>query len=100
MQGVRDYIKYLKRGYSRVSQMTALDLRSGRMDKQTADNLVAEFEGKRPPSLELFLNYLDLTEDQFNQIVLKTVVPPFSPQFSEIQDAPKTHDFESWYRES
>lgn len=100
MQGVRDYIKYLKRGYSRVSQMTALDLRSGRMDKKTADKLVAEFEGKRPPSLELFLNYLDLTEDQFNQIVLKTVVPPFEPKFDEIQDAPKTHDFESWYRES
>ena len=99
MQGVRDYIKYLKRGYSRVSQMTALDLRSGRMDKKTADKLVAEFEGKRPPSLELFLNYLDLTEDQFNQIVLKTVVPPFEPKFDEIQDAPKTHDFESWYRE-
>ena len=30
LQGVRDYIKWLKRGYSRVTQMTALDLRSGR----------------------------------------------------------------------
>lgn len=99
MQGVRDYIKYLKRGYSRVSQMTALDLRAGRMDKQAADKMVAEFEGKRPPSLDLFLNYLDLTEDEFNQIVLKTVVPPFEPKFGEIEDAPKTHDFDSWYRE-
>jgi len=30
MQGVRDYLKYLKRGYSRVTQMTALDIRKSR----------------------------------------------------------------------
>ena len=28
MQGVRDYVKYLKRGYSRVSQINAFDVRS------------------------------------------------------------------------
>jgi len=99
MQGVRDYIKYLKRGYSRVSQMTALDIRHGRMDKATADKLVAQYEGKRPPALELFLEYLDLTEDEFNQIVLKTVVPPFKPDFDNMQDAPKTWDFDMWHRE-
>ncbi len=99
MQGVRDYIKYLKRGYSRVTQMTALDIRHQRIDKETADKLVAEFEGKRPPSLDLFLGYLDLTEDEFNQIVLNTVVPPFKPDFEAMSDAPKTWDFDLWYRE-
>ena len=99
MQGVRDYIKYLKRGYSRVSQMTALDIRHDRIDKTTADKLVAEFEGKRPPSLNLFLEYLELTEEQFNEIVLKTVVPPFKPDFDAIEDAPKTWDYDLWYRE-
>lgn len=100
MQGVRDYIKFLKRGYSRVSQMTALDIRHGRIDKATADELVAKYEGKRPPSLEIFLEYLDLTEDEFNQIVLKTVVPPFKPDFDNMEDAPKTWDFDQWYRET
>ena len=100
MQGVRDYIKYLKRGYSRVSQMTALDIRHNRIDKEVADQLVAEFEGKRPPSLDLFLEYLDLTEDEFNQIVLKTVVPPFKPDFENMESAPKTWDFDQWYREA
>ncbi|SFC24585.1 N-acetyl sugar amidotransferase [Pseudoalteromonas denitrificans] len=100
LQGVRDYIKYLKRGYSRVSQMTALDIRNGRMTKAEADELVEQYEGKRPPSLELFLEYLDLTEDEFNQIVFKTVVPPFVPDFDNIEDAPKTKDFDTWFRES
>jgi N-acetyl sugar amidotransferase len=100
MQGVRDYIKYLKRGYSRVTQMTALDIRSQRIQKADADKLVAEYEGKRPPSLELFLEYLDLTEQQFNEIVMKTVVPPFEPDFEHMQDAPKTWDFDQWFREA
>tara|TARA_R110002110_G_scaffold147101_3_gene337145 strand:- start:360 stop:1511 length:1152 start_codon:yes stop_codon:yes gene_type:complete len=100
MQGVRDYLKYLKRGYSRVTQMTVLDIRHDRMALEEANKIVAEYEGHRPPSLDLFLEYLDLTEDQFNEIVLKTVVPPFSPNFQEIKDAPKTWDFDQWYRES
>jgi len=99
LQGVRDYIKYLKRGYSRVSQMTALDLRNGRMDKSEANKLVAEYEGFKPPSLELFLEYLDISESEFNEIVLNTVVPPHKPNIESIQDSPKTWDFEQWYRE-
>lgn len=100
LQGVRDYIKYLKRGYSRVSQMAALDLRNGRMDMATANRLVSTYEGRKPPSLALFLEYLGLSEHEFNEIVLKTVVPPFEPDFKIINWAPKTHDFERWYREA
>lgn len=99
LQGVRDYIKYLKRGYSRVSQMTAIDIRNNRITKKEADGLVAQYEGKRPPSLDIFLKYLDLTEDEFNSIVLKTCVPPFKPEFSSIENSEKTWDYEKWYTE-
>ena len=100
MQGVRDYIKFLKRGYSRVTQMTALDLRANRIDKKVADSIVEEYEGRRPASLELFLEYLGLSEDEFNEIVMKTVVPPHQPDFAAIRNADKTPDFDRWYRES
>ena len=100
MQGVRDYLKFLKRGYSRVTQMTALDIRNGRMTKEEADKLVAEWEGNKPPSLELLLEYLELTEKEFNEIVSKLVVPPFQPDFQAIQWGGKTSDFDKWYRES
>lgn len=100
VQGVRDYIKFLKRGYSRTSQMAALDLRNGRLDKETGNKVVAEFEGKRPPSLGLFLDYIGITEERFNEIVLATVVPPHRPDFSTIVDAPKTWDYDHWYRET
>jgi len=99
VQGVRDYIKYLKRGYNRVTQMTALDLRNGRIEKAEAERLVHEFENKRPPSLDIFLEYLDITEEEFNNIVLNTVVPPFQPDFDAITPGKKTWDFDMWYRE-
>ena len=99
VQGVRDYIKYLKRGYHRVTQMTALDLRNGRIEKAEADRLVREFQNRRPPSLDIFLEYLGINEGEFNSIVLNTVVPPHRPDFDAITPGDKTWDFDLWYRE-
>jgi len=99
MQGVRDYIKFLKRGYSRVTQMTAIDLRNGRLTKEAAEALVRQYEGQKPPSLVLFLEYLGITEQRFHEIVLNTVIPPHKPELSTIDGAPKTWDYDQWFRE-
>lgn len=98
LQGVRDYIKYLKRGYGRVTQMTALDLRNGRITQDKAHQLIDQYEGKKPPSLDLFLGYLGIGEEEFNAIVAKTVVPPYVPNFNA-EYAPRTSDYDNWYRE-
>ena len=100
MQGVRDYLKFLKRGYSRVTQMTALDIRNGRISKEEAQDLIDKWEGKKPPSLELFLDYVEMSEAEFNEAVAKLVVPPFKPKFEEIELGEKTPDFDRWYKES
>lgn len=99
MQGMRDYIKYLKRGYSRVTQMTALDIRNGRISKLEADNLIEKWEGRKPQSLKLFLEYLGLSEEEFNRIIMTQVIPPNKPNFQTIKWGKKTSDFERWYRE-
>lgn len=97
MQGVRDYLKFLKRGYSRISQNCAIDLRNGRISKEDAETL-SKNEGWRPPSLDLFLEYVGITEDEFNEYVRATVVAPHVPDFNRMKgDAP--HDFKEWYRE-
>jgi len=99
MQGMRDYIKYLKRGYGRVSQMVAMDLRDGRIAPEKARRLVDEFDGKKPHSLEIFLDYVGLTEAEFNEIVSHTVVAPHKPDFAVARWAPKPWDYERWHRE-
>jgi N-acetyl sugar amidotransferase len=100
MQGMRDYIKFLKRGYSRVSQMVALDLRNGRINKERGGQLIEQFEGKKPPSLNIFLDYLGLNEAEFNEIVGQTAVPPHQPNFGINEQSAKPWDFDRWYRES
>jgi N-acetyl sugar amidotransferase len=99
MQGVRDYLKYLKRGYSRVTQMTALDIRNGRIEKAEADDLIEQWEGKKPPSLTVFLEYMNMTEAQFNGLIGPMAVPPHQPDFHKNEWSEKTPDFEKWYRE-
>ena len=80
--------------------MTVLDIRNNRMDKEEADKLIAEYEGKKPPTLEIFLEYLGLSEPEFNDIVSKTVVPPNVPNFNKNEWSKQTWDFDQIYREN
>jgi N-acetyl sugar amidotransferase len=99
MQGTRDYIKYLKRGYSRVTQLTNFEIRNNRMAKEEAQEWIDNFEGKRPESLTVFLEYMGITEKEFNDTIAKFVVPPFEPNFDNIPKGNRSHDMDEWYRE-
>jgi N-acetyl sugar amidotransferase len=98
MQGTRDYIKFIKRGYSRLTQINAIQIRNSRMDAKKAQEW-NRLEGKKPPSLEIFLEYMGLTEEEFNEIVKNTAIPPYEHDFSNPEYANKPWDFDEWYRE-
>ncbi len=99
-EGVRDYIKYLKRGFSRMTHRTSIEIRSGRMSRQKAMELVKKYEGRKPKSLEIFLEYLGISEEEFNEIVLKHVIPPFKPiNPKKLPSSPKLWDQDMWFRE-
>ena len=100
MQGTRDYIKYLKRGYSRVTQLTNFEIRNERMSIEEAQKWIDKYEGKKPASLKIFLEYMGLEEDEFNKIVSKFIIPPFNPDFEKIEEGKPAHDMEEWYREN
>jgi N-acetyl sugar amidotransferase len=99
MQGVRDYIKYIKRGYSRPSHLVALDVRNGRMPKEQGDQLIADFEGRRPPSLELFLDFIGLTEQEFLEVAMSHQVSPYVHDPAKTQAGAKMADFDRWSRD-
>lgn len=98
MQGARDYIKFIKRGYTRISQICAFHIRNDRMQPEEAVKY-QKLEGKRPPSLDVFLEYMGLTEDEFNKIVKATAIPPYDHDFSKAESADKLWDMDLWYRE-
>ena len=77
MQGVRDYLKFIKRGYSRTAHLTSIDVRNNRISREDAVKLMKQYDGKRPASLDLFLNYVGITEHQFNEIAMSHMVSPW-----------------------
>lgn len=98
LQGVRDYIKYIKRGYTRPAHLASIDIRNKRLTRSEGIDIIKKYEGKRPPSLDLFLNYLGLTEQEFLEISLSHGVSPYVHDPASTQDGFKLHDFENWPR--
>jgi len=99
--GVRDYIKYLKRGFSRITHLTTLDIRHGRMTREEALEHIKRYEERKPKSLEVFLEYIGITEEEFNEIVARHLISPALPKDpSSIPEGDKLRDQESWFRDS
>ena len=98
MQGVRDYIKYIKRGYSRPSHLVAIDVRNGRLTKEEGQAMINEYEGRRPPSLDLFLDFIGMTEEQFLEIAMSHQISPNVHFPEKTLPGNKTNDFDVWNR--
>jgi N-acetyl sugar amidotransferase len=98
MQGVRDYIKFIKRGYARTTHLSSIDIRNKRMTRDEAMTLISATEGNRPPSLDLFLEFVGLTEAEFVQIAISHTVSPHQHDPASTQAGKRTHDFDSWCR--
>ncbi len=96
MQGVRDYIKYIKRGYSRPSHLVAIDIRNGRISKAEGQKLIDDYEGKRPPSLDIFLKYIGLTEEEFMDVALSHQVSPYEHDPSKTAQGLPVDDMKHW----
>jgi N-acetyl sugar amidotransferase len=98
MQGVRDYIKFIKRGYARTTHLSSIDIRNSRKTRDEATALISQLEGKRPPSLDLFLSFVGLTEKEFIEIAMSHGVSPYEHDPAATENGEPTHDCESWCR--
>ena len=98
LQGVRDYIKYIKRGYSRPSHLSSIDIRNHRLKRKQALKIIREYEGRRPPSLDIFLKFVGLTEDEFLKIAMNHSVSPWQFDRNKIKNGKITRDFKEWCR--
>jgi N-acetyl sugar amidotransferase len=97
MQGMRDYIKFVKRGYARTSHLTSIDIRNGVLDRNQGQVLVEQHEGKKPESIQLFLEFLKITEDELNEIIKSQTIDPWDGKIPiKIGKAP--HDYSDWQK--
>lgn len=99
LQGVRDYIKWIKRGYTRPTHLASIDIRNGRLSREEGMDLIDGHEGKRPPSLDLFLEFVGLTEKEFLEIAEGHAVSPWKHDREAVAPGKRTGDFDAWCRE-
>ena len=89
LQGPRDYLKFIKRGYARTTHLTSIDIRNGRMTRKEAAKLIGKYEGKRQQSLDYLLKIIDTDEAEWRKIAISHAVPPYVHNFeTEKQDKP------------
>ena len=98
MQGVRDYLKFVKRGFGRTTHLASIDIRNGRITREQGVKLVEENDGKRPASLDVFLEYVGMTEAEFIEIARAQAVTPYVHDFGRTKQGPELPDQKVWDR--
>lgn len=99
MQGVRDYLKFIKRGFGRTAHLVSKDLREGNMtSREEALKLAQAYDGKRPASLDVFLEAVGLSEEEFLKIAMSHSVSPYQHDPSNIERGTPLWDQPVWDR--
>jgi len=63
--GLHDYIKYIKYGYSKVTDHACREIRLKRMSREEGIALVRSYTEKQPSDLALFLDWVEMSEEEF-----------------------------------
>ncbi|RJG23854.1 N-acetyl sugar amidotransferase [Massilia cavernae] len=95
-QGMRDFAKFVKRGYGRTNHLATIDIRNGELSREDALALEAEYDGKRPASIDWFLNILQISEAEFYEILQKHQVHPWNFDPATIETGKPMPDMPQW----
>lgn len=96
VNGIRDWLKYIKRGFGRTAQSVAREIRLGKMTKEDGKKLVDKFHATKPKSLEYFLKIMNITEKEFMDIALQHQISPWEYDDSKVKTGKKLHDQDDW----
>ncbi|MBN8703048.1 MAG: N-acetyl sugar amidotransferase [Bacteroidetes bacterium] len=66
---VHDYIKFLKHGYSKVTDHACREIRLRKITREEGERLVQKYSHIYPKNLSLFLDWIGMTENAFNYII-------------------------------
>ena len=67
--GIHDYLKFVKLGYGRATDHASKDIRAGKMTRDEGIEMVRQYDAVKPRrDLERWLDYVEMSEDEFDQI--------------------------------
>lgn len=96
LQGVQDYLKFIKRGYGRMTHLASIDIRNGRLTREKALAMIEEWEGLRPASLDIFLQWLGMSEEEFYAVATRHAVSPWRHDPATTKRGPELWDQPLW----
>lgn len=96
LQGVQDYLKYIKRGYGRMSHLASIDIRNGRLTREEAMKQIERWEGLRPASLDVLLKWLNMSEEQFYEIASRHAIKPWKHDPKNVKHDEPLSDMKDW----
>ena len=91
LQGTRDFLRYIKRGYSRTVQRANLDVRTGELTREEAAEMI-HYDAQRPASLDVLLKYMDMDEEEFMDIAESHQIYPHRHDPDSVRPAQKKID--------
>jgi len=94
--GIRDYLKFIKRGFGRTTHLVSIDVREGRKEREEAMELIKKYDGKRPASLDIFLELIGMSEEEFLEIAIDHCVAPYEHDPTTVKVAPPLADQSKW----
>lgn len=98
LTGIRDYLKYIKRGFGRTTHLVSIDIRDKRMTREKGIKLIHDYDGKRPAALNHFLEIMEMTEEEFMEIAMKHMVSPYIHNPNKTKKGEPLHDQSDWDR--
>ncbi len=66
---VHDYIKFIKHGYGKVFDHATREIRLKRLTRDQGISLIKKYGFRQPQNLNLFLNWLGISENSFHYII-------------------------------
>ena len=69
--GIHDYMKFIKFGYGRATDHVCKDIRDRKIDRDEGIDIINKMDHVKPIDLNRWLEYVDMTEDEFDQIADK-----------------------------
>ena len=98
LQGSRDYLRYIKRGYSRTNQRANAEIRRGDLSREEGLEQ-EEYDKRKPASLPLVADFMGMTEERFNDIAATHSIAPWVYDAEAAEEGEPLPDHEYWEKE-
>jgi len=96
LYGMRDYLLFIKKGFGRTAHLVSIDIRNSGLSREEGLKLAEKYDGKRPASMDWFLDILGITEKQFMNIARKHIANPWIFNLRKVKHGKKLWDQDLW----